>query len=128
MRKEALVTELSGATDTFNRRLKKSSQWGTLEEALNFELTSTTIDVNKADELKTVIAVANDELEEIVNSGPSSITYINLDEPPVPPTSPPPTITFISTATPTLQHITEIQVKQNLIINIKIYLKQHFKL
>jgi len=113
LRKEAVATDLAGAMDTFNRRLKKSSQWGTLEEALNFELTSTTIGVNK-DEMKTVISVANDDLTdeiEIINSGPSSITYINHpDEPPVPPTSPPPTITFISTATPTLQHITEIQV------------------
>lgn len=110
LRKEPVATDLAGATDTFNRRLKKSSQWGTLEEALNFELTSTTIGVNK-DEMKTVISVANDDLtDDIINSGPSSITYINHDEPPVPPTSPPPTITFISTATPTLQHITEIQV------------------
>lgn len=110
LRKEPVATDLAGAMDTFNRRLKKSSQWGTLEEALNFELTSTTIGVNK-DEMKTVISVANDDLtDDIINSGPSSITYINPDEPPVPPTSPPPTITFISTATPTLQHITEIQV------------------
>ncbi|CAB3362852.1 Hypothetical predicted protein [Cloeon dipterum] len=100
-RKEPLtVTDvLAGASDTFNRRLKKSSQWGTLEEALSIE---------KQHELKTVIAVDEE------SSGPASITYITPDDapaaPPSPPTSPPPTVTFVSTASPTVQHVTEIQV------------------
>ncbi|XP_059480467.1 protein AHNAK2-like [Neocloeon triangulifer] len=97
LRKEQpVMIDLAGASDTFNRRLKKSSQWGTLEDAISFE----------RQELKTVITVDEE------TSGPASITYITPDAPapPTPPTSPPPTVTFVSTATPTVQHVTEIQV------------------